>query len=64
VSVSDFKTNPRSYIPKSLDGLTNDTRQKTGAAVSGTVLMSFMSACLLLVLIMSIGGGGRRGLRR
>ena len=64
VSVSDFKTNPGSYIPKSLDGLMNDTRQKTGAAVSGTVLMSFVSACLLLVLIMSIGGGGRRGLRR
>lgn len=64
VSVSDFKTNPRSYIPKSLDGLKNDTRQKTGAAIGGTVLMSFVSALLLLVLIMSIGGGGRRGLRR
>ena len=64
VSVSDFKTNPGSYIPKSLDGLMNDTRQKTGGAIGGTVLLSFASAFLLLILIMSIGGGGRRSLRR
>ncbi len=64
VSVSDFKSNPRSYIPKSLDGLKNDTRQKTGAAIGGTVFLSFASALLLLVLIMSMGGGGRRRLRR
>ena len=64
VSVSDFKSNPRSYIPKSLDGLKNDTRQKTGAAIGGTVFLSFASALLLLVLIMSMGGKGRRSLRR
>ena len=64
VSVSDFKSNPRSYIPKSLDGLKNDTRQKTGAAIGGTVFMSFVGALLLLVLIMSMGGKGRRTLRR
>ena len=64
VSVSDFKSNPRSYIPKSLDGLKNDTRQKTGAAIGGTVFLSFAGALLLLVLIMSMGGKGRRSLRR
>ena len=56
ISLTDFRTNPKSYIPKSLDGLKNDRKQQIGAAAMGALVLGCMM--MLLLLVASAGGGG------
>jgi hypothetical protein len=58
ISLTDFRTNPKSYIPKSLDGLKNDRKQQIGAGVMGALVLGCMMMLLLLVVSASGGGGG------
>ena len=57
VSLTDFRTNPRSYIPNSLDGLKTNRKQQLGAGGVGGVFM-MMCCCLVVLLLLSSGGGG------
>ena len=57
VSFTDFRTNPRSYIPNSLDGLKTNRKQQLGAGGVGGVFM-MMCCCLVVLLLLSSGGGG------
>ena len=57
VSFTDFRTNPRSYIPNSLDGLKTNRKQQLGAGGVGGVFM-MMCLCLVVLLLLSSGGGG------
>lgn len=64
ISFTDFRTNPRSYIPNSLDGLKTNRKQQLGAGGVGGVFMMVCCCFLILLLILSSGGGGRKGIRR
>jgi hypothetical protein len=57
VSLTDFRTNPGSYIPNSLDGLKTNRKQQLGAGGVGGVFM-MMCCCLVVLLLLSSGGGG------
>ena len=57
VSFTDFRTNPGSYIPNSLDGLRTNRKQQLGAGGVGGVFM-MMCCCLVVLLLLSSGGGG------
>ena len=57
VSFTDFRTNPGSYIPNSLDGLKTNRKQQLGAGGVGGVFM-MMCCCLVVLLLLSSGGGG------
>ena len=57
ISLTDFRTNPRSYIPNSLDGLKTNRKQQLGAGGVGGVFM-MMCCCLVVLLLLSSGGGG------
>ena len=57
ISFTDFRTNPRSYIPNSLDGLKTNRKQQLGAGGVGGVFM-MMCCCLVVLLLLSSGGGG------
>jgi hypothetical protein len=56
ISLTDFRTNPRSYIPNSLDGLKTNRKQQIGAAAMGALVLGCMM--ILLLLVASAGGGG------
>jgi hypothetical protein len=56
ISLTDFRTNPRSYIPNSLDGLKTNRKQQIGAAAMGALVLGCMM--MLLLLVASAGGGG------
>ena len=58
ISFTDFRTNPRSYIPNSLDGLKTNRKQQLGAGGVGGVFMMMMCCCLVVLLLLSSGGGG------
>ena len=58
ISLTDFRTNPKSYIPKSLDGLKNDRKQQIGAGAMGALVLGCMMMLLLIVASASGGGGG------
>ena len=58
ISLTDFRTNPRSYIPNSLDGLKTNRKQQLGAGGVGGVFMMMMCCCLVVLLLLSSGGGG------
>ena len=60
-SLTDFKNNPKAYIPKSLDGLKNSKKQQIGAGVTGALVLGCMMLLLLLVVGASGGGGGGGG---
>jgi hypothetical protein len=56
-TLTDFTSNPKSYIPKSLDDLKQNRKAKAGAAgIGGVVIM--MGFCMLMLLLLSSGGGG------
>ena len=59
-SLTDFRTNPRSYIPKSLDGLKNNKKQQIGGGVTGALVLGCMML-LLLIVARASGGGGDGG---
>ncbi len=60
-SLTDFKNNPKAYIPKSLDGLKNNKKQQIGGGVTGALVLGCMMMLLLLVVAASGGGGGGNG---
>lgn len=60
-SLTDFKNNPKAYIPKSLDGLKNNKKQQIGGGVTGAFVLGCMMLLLLLVVGASGGGGGGGG---
>ena len=60
ISLTDFRTNPRSYIPKSLDGLKNNRKQQIGAGAMGALVLG----CILIIVMIALsasGGGGEGG---
>ena len=61
-TLTDFRTNPKSYIPKSLDDLKQNKKAKAGAAGIGGVVM--MMCCCMLILLLLISGGGGPAARR
>lgn len=60
-SLTDFKNNPKAYIPKSLDGLKNNKKQQIGGGVTGALVLGCMMMLLLLVVAASGSGGGGGG---
>jgi hypothetical protein len=62
-SLTDFQTNPKAYIPKSLEDLKTNEKKQMGAFSVG---MFFMFLCLILLLVVGSGGTvqGRRGVKR
>jgi hypothetical protein len=56
ISLTDFRTNPRSYIPNSLDGLKTNRKQQIGAAAMGALVLGCMM--MLLLIVASASGGG------
>lgn len=63
VSLTDFRTNPKSYIPNSIEGLKTSRKQQLGVGGIGGVVMMMMCCCMLMLLLLS-SGGGRRSVRR
>ena len=63
ISLTDFRTNPRSYIPNSLDGLKNDRKQQIGAGVMGALVLGCMMMLLLIVASASGGGSAKKRFR-
>lgn len=52
ISIKDITSNPRSYIPKSLDDLKTNKKAQVGVAgVAGLMML-----CLILLLLVMIGG--------
>jgi hypothetical protein len=56
ISLTDFRTNPRSYIPNSLDGLKTNRKQQIGAGAMGALVLGCMM--MLLLIVASASGGG------
>jgi hypothetical protein len=56
ISLTDFRTNPKSYIPNSLDGLKTNRKQQIGAGAMGALVIGCMM--MLLLIAVSAGGGG------
>ena len=57
-SFADFRSNPKAYIPGSLDDIQNDPKKKTGAMGIGGLIVLAMMMMILLVVAGSAGGGG------
>ena len=54
ISIKDITSNPRSYIPKSLDDLKTNKKAQVGVAgVAGLMML-----CLILLLLVMVSGGG------
>ena len=63
VSLTDFRTNPKSYIPNSIEGLKTSRKQQLGiGGVGGVVMM--MCCCMLMLLLLSSGGPAARRFSR
>jgi hypothetical protein len=60
ISLTDFRTNPRSYIPNSLDGLKTNRKQQIGAGAMGAIFMAF---CMMILLIVVSSGPAKRRFR-
>jgi len=63
ISLTDFRTNPRSYIPNSLDGLKTNKKQKIGAGFTGALVLGCMMMLLLIVASASGGGSAKKRFR-
>ena len=63
VSLTDFRTNPKSYIPNSIEGLKTSRKQQLGAGGVGGVVM-MMCLCMLMLLLLSSGGPAARRFSR
>jgi hypothetical protein len=61
-TLTDFTSNPKSYIPRSLDDLKQNRKAKAGVAGIGGVVM-MMGLCMLMLVVIA-SKGGRRGVRR
>ena len=62
-TLTDFTSNPKSYIPKSLDDLKQNRKAKAGAAgIGGVVIM--MGLCMLMLVLLSSGGPTARRFSR
>jgi hypothetical protein len=61
VSLTDFRTNPKSYIPNSIEGLKTSRKQQLSVGGVGSFMM--MCCCILLLVVIA-SNGGRRGVRR
>ena len=59
VSLTDFRTNPKSYIPNSIEGLKTSRKQQLGVGGVGGVVM-MMCCCMLMLLLLSSGGPAAR----
>ena len=62
-TLTDFTSNPKSYIPKSLDDLKQNRKAKAGAAGIGGVVM-MMGLCMLMLVLLSSGGPAARRFSR
>ena len=51
ISIKDITSNPRSYVPKSLDDLKTNKKAQVGVA-------GLMMLCLILLLLVMVSGGG------
>jgi hypothetical protein len=60
-SLTDFTSDPKVYIPKSLDDIKNDPKKKLGAMGIGGIALMCMCMILLLVVVGSGGGGDKSG---
>ena len=60
VSLTDFRTNPKSYIPNSVEGLKTSRKQQLG--VGGVVIM--MGLCMLMLVLLRSGGPAARRFSR
>jgi len=63
VSLTDFRTNPKSYIPNSIEGLKTSRKQQLGVGGVGGVVM-MMCCCMLMLLLLSSGGPAARRFSR
>jgi hypothetical protein len=63
-TLTDFASNPRSYIPKSLGDLKQNRKAKAGVTGIGSSLIITMCCVVLLLLMMSGGGNGPRRFRK
>ena len=52
-SLSDFRKYPRTYIPRSLDDIKNDSRKKAGAFGIGAIVVIMM---MMMVLLLAVSG--------
>ena len=64
VSLTDFRTNPKSYIPNSIEGLKTSRKQQLGAGGVGGVVMMMCCCCMLMLLLLSSGGPAARRFSR
>jgi hypothetical protein len=63
ISLTDFRTNPKSYIPNSIEGLKTSRKQQLGVGGVGGVVM-MMCCCMLMLLLLSSGGPAARRFSR
>ena len=63
ISLTDFRTNPRSYIPNSLDGLKTNKKQQIGTGFMGALVLGCMMMLLLIVASASGGGSAKKRFR-
>ena len=63
ISLTDFRTNPKSYIPNSIEGLKTSRKQQLGVGGVGGVVM-MMCLCMLMLLLLSSGGPAARRFSR
>jgi hypothetical protein len=63
-TLTDFTSNPGSYIPKSLGDLKTNKKAKAGVGGIGSSLIISICCVVLLLLVMSGGGSGPRRFRK
>jgi hypothetical protein len=63
-TLTDFASNPGSYIPKSLGDLKTNKKAKAGVGGIGSSLIISICCVVLLLLVMSGGGSGPRRFRK